>query len=313
MKKILLLFEMPESQRQELKKIAPEYEWTTTLVPSDDTVEIVYGWSPEFGTMLKDGGFKGVCWIQFPYAGVNQLPLALLGKRQIMLTNGSGIHTSSMTEVLFGHLLSYTRSFKKYTLSQQAHQWAYNEWSFDFVDKTMLVIGAGKIGQEVARVAKAFHMHVLGINRSGNKVENFEMIYPMKDLQNILPGADIVVNILPLTEETTHLYDSALFHQMKKGVLFVNMGRGQSVVTNDLVYALESGHVAFAGLDVFEQEPLPKDHPLWDMAQVSITPHIGGVVENYPKHIFAIFKENLKAYQRSQPLVRNCVDLKLGY
>lgn len=312
MKKILVLTEMTAEQKEELKKLAPEYEMTEIIDPEDSAVEIVYGYNEEFEEAFKEG-FSGVRWIQFPFAGVNQLPLDLFAERGVFLTNGSGIHASSMTETIFGHLLSYTRNFKEYILNQEKHVWNYTDWSFDLTGKKFLIIGLGKIGNEVAKVAKAFNMEVIGVNRSGHGVTNVPVAYPMSHLSEVIHEADIVLNLLPLTKETTHFYDEKLFSQMKQGVLFINMGRGGSVVTEDLMAALNSGQIAFAGLDVFEEEPLPENHPLWDMEQVTISPHIGGVVENYPVLLFAIFKENIVAFQNDKVLPVNLVDLEKGY
>lgn len=177
----------------------------------------------------------------------------------------------------------------------------------------MLIIGTGNVGQQVAKVAQAFGMHTLGINRSGHEVRYFEKTFAMDDLKHALSLAEVIVNLLPLTPATKHLFDAEVFDLMQSGVIFINMGRGQSVVTADLVTVLKSGQVAFAGLDVFEEEPLSTDHELWSLDNVSITPHVGGNVENYPRYLFPIFIENLKAYQQNKKLPRNLVDLKAGY
>lgn len=312
MKKILVISEMTSDQKEELKKLAPQYEITREINSEDAAVEIVYGYNEDFEEAFKEG-FEGVRWIQFPFAGVNQLPLALFKERGVLLTNGSGIHAGSMTETIFGHILSYTRNFKEFILNQEKNFWNYTDWSFDLTGKKFLIIGMGKIGSAVGKVAQAFGMKVIGVNRSGRDVAHVEKIYPIERLSEILPEADIVLNLLPLTDETIHFYDEKLFNEMKKGVIFINMGRGGSVVTDDLVDALHSDQVAFAGLDVFEEEPLPADHPLWDMEQVTISPHIGGVVENYDELLFAIFRDNIQAFQQDKELPVNLVDLEKGY
>lgn len=311
-KKILVLFELPDEQKTELKELTPDYELTYSVDAQDDDVEIVYGYDKTFEQALQSG-YKNVRWVQYPYAGVNKLPLGLMASRNILLTNGSGIHAHSMTEVLFGHLLSYTRQFKYYEAAQQHKHWGNRDWAFDLLGRTMLIIGTGNVGQQVAKVAQAFGMHTLGINRSGHEVRYFEKTFAMDDLKHALSLAEVIVNLLPLTPATKHLFDAEVFDLMQSGVIFINMGRGQSVVTADLVTVLKSGQVAFAGLDVFEEEPLSTDHELWSLDNVSITPHVGGNVENYPRYLFPIFIENLKAYQQNKKLPRNLVDLKAGY
>src|SRR5699024_12271673 len=171
----------------------------------------------------------------------------------------------------------------------------------------MRIVGAGKIGVQLGRVAKAFHMDTIGINRSGRKIENMDEQYTQKELAKIIHKGDIIVNILPLTKETTHLYDETLFSKMKEGVVFINVGRGESVDTSALMDALDHGKVRCAGLDVFEEEPLPENHPLWGYEQVLMTPHIAGRVESYPKHIFPIFMKNFEAYVQDEELPENIV------
>ena len=125
--------------------------------------------------------------------------------------------------------------------------------------------------------------------------------------------ADIVVNILPATKETYHLFDAQLFSKMKEGTIFINVGRGETVVTEDLLDALNENKIARAALDVFEEEPLAKDHPLWEHENVLITPHIAGQVERQLDYIYPIFIENLQAYLKNGELPVNFVELKEGY
>ena len=156
-------------------------------------------------------------------------------------------------------------------------------------------------------------MKTIGINRSGNKIENMDEQYVQNELPEVIGQADIVVNILPATEETERLFAETLFSKMKDNVVFINVGRGETVDTEALLEALDNGKVLFAGLDVFEEEPLPKDHPLWAHEKVAMTPHVGGRVESYPKHLYPLFKENLEAYLKGEILPQNVVKLESGY
>ena len=156
-------------------------------------------------------------------------------------------------------------------------------------------------------------MHTIGINRSGRPIDHMDEQYVQTELEEVIHKADIVVNILPLTEETTHLYDENMFEKMKDGVIFINVGRGESVITDDLIAALDQGKVSRAGLDVFEQEPLDENHPLWKHEQVLMTPHIAGQVESYPKHVYPIFKKNLEAFLKGEELPQNQIELSAGY
>ena len=124
---------------------------------------------------------------------------------------------------------------------------------------------------------------------------------------------DIVINILPLTSQTHHFYNQALFDKMKDGVIFINVGRGPSVDTDALIAQCRSGKISFAALDVFEEEPLPQTNPLWELDNVLITPHISGNTDQYNQRMLTIFHENLHAFKTDGTLKRNLVNLALGY
>ncbi|SHE48564.1 Phosphoglycerate dehydrogenase [Atopostipes suicloacalis DSM 15692] len=316
-KSILVIQELYSEQLKELKEKATDYNIVESIEETGkDSVEIIIGWSDELIPLIENDESK-VKWVQFAYAGVNDLPLELFAKKNILLTNGSGIHANPVTESTIGLLLGLTRSIVQSAENQKKKrwkdQWENEETAYELAGKTMLIVGAGKIGVQLGRVAKAFHMDTIGINRSGRKIENMDEQYTQKELAKIIHKGDIIVNILPLTKETTHLYDETLFSKMKEGVVFINVGRGESVDTSALMDALDHGKVRCAGLDVFEEEPLPENHPLWGYEQVLMTPHIAGRVESYPKYIFPIFMKNFEAYVQGEELPENLVKLDEGY
>lgn len=316
-KTILVIQELYQEQIEELKEKARNYEVVQSLKDVDkSSIEIIIGWSDELIPLIESEE-SNVKWVQFAYAGVNALPLELFAKKNILLTNGSGIHAYPVTETTIGLILGMTRSIVQSAENQRKKMWK-DKWKneedvYELNGKTMLIVGAGKIGVQLGNVAKAFNMHTIGINRSGRKIENMDEQYTQKELAEVIHKGDIVVNILPLTKETTALFDEAIFSKMKDGVIFINVGRGESVVTDDLLKALDTGKVSHAGLDVFEEEPLPEDHPLWEHDQVLMTPHIAGQVESYPKYIFPIFMENFEAFIEGKELPENLVKLDEGY
>jgi len=316
-KSILVIQELYSEQLKKLKEEASDYDIVESIEEADkDSIEVILGWSDELIPFIKSDESK-VKWIQFAYAGVNALPLKLFAEKNILLTNGSGIHANPVTESTIGLLLGLTRSIAQSVENQRKKQWK-DQWeneetAYELAGKTMLIVGAGKIGIQLGNVAKSFHMHTIGINRSGRKIENMDEQYTQKELAEIIHKGDIIVNILPLTKETTHLYDKSMFSKMKEGVIFINVGRGESVDTSALMEALDSGKVRCAGLDVFEEEPLPLNHPLWDYEHVLMTPHIAGRVESYPKYIFPIFMKNFEAYLQGEELPKNLVKLDEGY
>lgn len=312
-KSILVIQELFSEQIEDLKEIASDYQIIESIEDTDpSSIEIILGWSSDLVPFIKSDECH-VKWIQFPYAGVNQLPLKTFAEKNILLTNGSGITANSVAETTIGLLLGMTRKIVQSAKNQDKENWSREGNLYELTGKTMLIVGAGKIGVQVGRIAKALNMTTIGINRSGRPIENMDEQYVQAELEEVIHKADVVVNILPLTKETTKIYNKNMFEKMKDGVIFINVGRGESVETEDLIEALDQGKVSRAGLDVFEEEPLPKGHPLWKNNRVLMTPHIAGQVESYPKHVYPIFKENLTSFLKDEELPKNLVKLDEGY
>lgn len=306
-----------DEQLQEIINLAPHYDvryGRQTIDLSElDQIEISFGWNREFEEPLLSSPTSRLKWIQLISAGVDYMPLDRLAKKNILLSNGSGIHSIPIAESVIGMLLAYARGIQPAIRSQEKGQWLGATPYTELYGKSMLIVGTGQIGKRLATVSQALGLEVSGVNRSGRPVEGFNKTYPQSEIDTLLPKSDIVVNILPLTSETTHFYNRELFSKMKTGVLFINVGRGPSVKTDDLIAAIKNKKIAFAGLDVFEEEPLSRDSPLWQMEEVLLTPHISGQSADFKHRIHTIFTENLSAYLASQQLVRNQIDLALGY
>lgn len=313
-KQILVLYELLDDQIEDLKQSAKDYEIIFSVDKVKvDKLEIVLGWwSSELDSFIEDEQSQ-LKWVQYPYAGMDELPLDLFEKYDVRLTSGSGIHTYAVTESAVGLLLGYTRGIVKAAYNKREENWVDEKNLYELNGKSIMILGTGNIGQQLAKVAQAFGMETIGINRSGRKIDHMDKQYVQTELADVIGEADIVVNILPGTQETRHLFDKELFSQMKNGSIFINVGRGGSVDTEALLDALDSGHLMFAGLDVFEEEPLPKGHPVWSHEKIVMTPHIAGRVENYAEHLYPIFMDNLDAFIQGEELPRNLVSLEDGY
>lgn len=177
----------------------------------------------------------------------------------------------------------------------------------------MLIVGTGKIGQQLSQSATSLGVEVYGINTSGHAVAGFLACHSQQELAKVIPDMDIVVAILPLTDQTYQLFQKSIFSQFKPQSLFINVGRGATVNTEDLIYALENGPISFAALDVFEEEPLAVTSPLWEMSNVLITPHLSGLTPNFRSKLAAIFLENLKGFVTDATLPINGIPLDKGY
>lgn len=255
-------------------------------------------------------------WIQTRSAGVeNCLAIPKVRRSDIILTNMQRANGPNISEHAIALILTLTRQINAYLANQREERWDQRppQKLMDLESSTMLVVGLGGIGTMIAERAHAFGMHVIATRNTSHEGPSFvDYVGVANELPNLIGQADIVVNVTPLTPETTGLFNAAMFERMKPSAYFVNVGRGKSVVTDDLVAALNSGRIAGAGLDVVDPEPLPKAHPLWHARNVVITPHVAGDSELKLDRAWLIMRENLRRYVAGEKLF-SVVDVKRGY
>ena len=238
-------------------------------------------------------------------------------ERDILLTNMQRVAGPVMAEHVIAMMLSYARGLHFYIPERMAGRWTREMpppgQLLTLEGKTVLVVGLGGIGVEVAKRAHALGMRVIATRASGRDGPEFVSYVGLPDELHKLAGeADFIVNTAPLTPATTGLFDAKFFAAAKAGAFFVNVGRGQSVVQPDLIEALRSGRLAGAGLDVTDPEPLPADSPLWRMQNVILTPHISAGSDLGDELRFAIGIENLRRYVAGEKML-SVVDLTKGY
>ena len=251
-------------------------------------------------------------------AGVDRCtssPLAL--QRDLLVTNMKRIYGPGIAEHTIALMYSLTRKLHVWHERQLEEYWDRSAVKrtdmWEVQGRTMLVVGLGGIGTEIARRASALGMKVVATRNSSRKGPAFVSYVGLSDeLKKLAAQADVVVNATPLTPKTRGLFDQAFFSTMKKGAYFINVGRGKSVVTDDLVEVLESGHLGGAALDVTDPEPLPQGHDLWTMPNVIITPHISAGSDAQMNRFWLLVRENLRRYVNGEKML-NVVDLKRGY
>ncbi|MEM7284055.1 MAG: D-2-hydroxyacid dehydrogenase, partial [Pseudomonadota bacterium] len=257
-------------------------------------------------------------WVQRYGVGVERcLDNPAILKNEVVLTNGRGLSGPYIAE----HVITMTMMLSHGMLHQYRNQQKRN-WDRNFLPpgsvrpvwkKEMLVVGLGGIGTKVAEKAHGLGMRVKAIRNSRREGPDYvEYVGLSHELDDLTQSADFVVNTLPLTSSTQGIYDQAFFEKMKSTAYFLNVGRGASVVTQDLVEAIQSGSIAGAGLDVFDPEPLPKDHALWGLENVIVTPHNSGRSGYNAPALMIFVRENLRRYTRGEALL-NVVDKKRGY
>lgn len=317
MRTLIVFFDFAPELRNRIREAAPDWR----VVFSDERevgaelireAEVICGWQPRAAEALAQGPAR-LRWLQSSSAGVDNVPLDALERLGAAVTSASGVHPQPVAETAFAMLLAFTRQLHKSARAMADRRWERFPPYGELRGRTMAVVGAGRIGGEIARLAQAFGMRTLGVRRSGEPAAHYDRMAAFAELDGVLAESDVVVNVLPATEETRRLFDAERFGRMKAGALFVNVGRGVTVDTDALVDALRSGRLGGAGLDVLEPEPLPAEHPLWGMDNVIVTPHIGGLTDRYGERLADIFVENLQAYLASGAPARNVVDYRRQY
>ena len=260
---------------------------------------------------------KQLQWIQWTAAGVERcVQQPLVRERHILLTNLQRTMGPSMAEHVMGMMLVLSRHLDYFLREQQQAHWAKDgprPQLADLEGKTVLVVGLGGIGTEVARRAHAFGMRVIATRASGHNGPDYVSYVGLPDeLLRLAREADFVVNCAPITPQTTGIFNKEFFAALKPGAYFVSVGRGRSTVTADLIAALKSGRLAGAGLDVVDPEPLPADSPLWHLSNLIITPHVSADTALADEQRNAVLVENLRRYAAGEPML-SVVDVERGY
>lgn len=251
-------------------------------------------------------------WIHATSAGVDAVLIPEVRASDIVLTNARGIFDRPIAEYVLGHIIAFAKDFHGNWELQQRHEWRHRDTE-RVQGKRALVVGAGAIGREIAHLAQLMGMVVEGIARSERRTDpDFEAVYAASDLHTRLPYADFVIVAAPLTPATKGLFDAAALRCMKRSARLINVGRGPIVVTDALIQALREGWIAGAALDVFEEEPLPANHPLWETPNTVLSAHMAGDFLGWREALIEQFIEQFHRWRRGEPL-HNLVDKGYGY
>lgn len=313
--KAVFTFKIKDTQYEELTKQFPDV--TFSVFPSikeaeveDANIIVTYGEDIDESILDKASALE---WIMVASAGVEKMSLSAIAERNIVVSNVKGIHKTPMAESVLAHILALCRSLPAIYENQKRKEWNKKVHSVELYGSTAMIIGPGAIGAEIGRLLKAFGVKTIGCNRSGKPVDSMDDIVEFSRLEEALPQADFVISVLPSTPETKGLLTSRHFDAMKSTAVFMNFGRGDLVKEEVIVEALQSGKIGHAVLDVFEEEPLPLDSDLWELSNVTISPHISSHSRNYVPRALEIFKENLVKWQTGDRQLINLLDPKRGY
>jgi phosphoglycerate dehydrogenase-like enzyme len=334
---VLCTLRFTDEQLDLLREVSPELAVTqvtcrnekdvASALASHPGVEVLYTFHVPVD--LLDAAPR-LRWLQLHSAGADHILDHPIMRSEIALSTASGIHATPIAEYVFASILAHRWRVPLWTHCQRESEWPSGRWGLyarpELRGSTMGIIGYGSIGREVGRIARAFGMRVLALRRSSGRTERGyavantgdprgtapDQIYPAEELHRMLPQCDYVVVALPLTHATQHFIGEAELRAMRPGAYLVNIARGAVIDEGALTMALREAWIAGAGLDVFEQEPLPSASPLWALDNALISPHVAGFTPNYDQRAVELFARNLARYLSGDPLL-NLVDKTRGY
>jgi glyoxylate/hydroxypyruvate reductase A len=292
---------------------AQEARWRELLSQAD----IIFDFDPTHRADLPDLAPQ-VRWIQATSAGIGQFVRNQTYDRRLpntIFTTGSGTHARPLADFCLMSMLVFAKGLNRIIANQRRKHWERYAGS-ELGGRTLGVIGVGNIGAEVARLAKAMDMRVLGVKRTIAGLDpaslHLDELYGPDELREVLRRAEYLVLITPHTDETQHLIGAAELALLPKGAVLINIGRGALVDEPALIAALQSGRLGGAALDVFATEPLPEASPLWDMPNVLISPHSGSTSDRENERLTELFCENLRRFLAGEPLL-NVLNLETLY
>jgi phosphoglycerate dehydrogenase-like enzyme len=245
-------------------------------------------------------------WLHVFNAGVDHPIYGEMLSRGVRLTTSAGTAAEPIAHTAIAGLLMLARRFPRWMADQRNHRWdpmRPPDVPRDLPGQTAVIVGVGNIGREIARLAKAFGLRVIGVRRSAGTVSSLDELHPPARLPEILPSADWLIIAAPLTPETRGLISADLISKLPPHAGVINVARGEIIDEAALVDALRSGRLAGAFLDVFDREPLPEDSPLWDMPNVIVTPHNSAAASGNDARIYEMFMENLARWHRGEALL----------
>ena len=315
-KKIPLLITggMPEYLMEQIR--TDGYDMQHIENPTDAQLaaaEVIVGFPP----VPRLSSATNLKWLQIPWSGADGYADHPDFPAHVTLTNATGAFGRPIAEYAFGAVFTLMRRFHQYRDCQKEAKWQRQGDEMSPTGKNVLILGAGDIGTNAARLFKMMDCHITGVRRVVREVPaEFDAMITLEQVDDLLPKADIVICCMPHTPLTQGFFTKARFEKMKSTAIFVNVGRGTLVDHEALAEVLNAGKIYGAALDVTFPEPLPEDHPLWKCRNILITPHVSGQtfagLKDKENFFFRMCRENLEAYRDGKPL-KNLVDLKTGY
>jgi len=313
----LRLYHLPEWLQDRLKIAFPNVKIIPVNTPGNPLIneEATVYWGNRITSEIIRN-MPRLEWVHFGSVGVNRANAEEVSKRNILITSSRGLVISSMVATAAAFMTNLARGLhysqilrNKGDMSRESFDTYFNQ-IHELSDERCLIVGFGDVGNRLVKVCKALEMSVSAVGRTIDEHDLLDNIFTLEQLSDAVSDADYVVNLLPLNAETNKVFTRQVFNRMKSSAFFINIGRGETVDEESLILALKSKQIAGAGLDVFAQEPLTKDSPLWNMESVILSPHVAGLSKGYWDRQADLFMHNLKHYlERNNELMRNIVDI----
>lgn len=244
--------------------------------------------------------FKNLKFVQLTSAGLDRVPLDYIREKGVKLYNARGVYSVPMAEWALCGVLSLYKHLNAFSEKQKNHLWEKDREVRELQGDTALIVGCGSVGTACAVRFKAFGMRVIAADIVKPQSDAYDAYFPMQEIDKALEKADVIVLTLPLTEDTRGFFHGERFSHCKNGAILVNIARGAIVKEKDLTDALISGNLGGAVLDVFEDEPLPQESPLWEMENVVITPHNSFVSPKNNERLFSVMLQNIKTFLKER-------------
>lgn len=313
--KVLSLVPFDYESFKKLKEKFPKVDFLErNQLKEDDVIDVMLGWDFNDGlNLIQQHHIK---WVQSVSAGVDYFPLEEFEKNNVILTSASGLNSQRVANFVLLQCLSDSYSINEAYINRINRKWKVPENIYDIREKNIIIFGTGSIGKSISEVLSPFVRNIYGVNTSGKKSSNiFDATYKIGDIiegKITFSNIDIVINCLPETSQTTHIFDNKLLKKFSKPFTYISIGRGETTNTSDLIQFVDKGDIKTAFLDVFEQEPLPKDSKIWENNRIIVTPHISGMLPHFRCDFFELFSKNLYNYCTHKEL-NGIVDYKKGY
>ena len=311
---VLVVMEFREKHRQLMQSRFPAVQFNFNRQPSLGDIKVADAIIGNIKPQLLQHA-DNLKWLQLNSAGTDGYCSKGVMPSGAVLTNATGAYGLALSEYMLAALMAMQKKLYRYHDNQKNKLWHDEGEVTSIFNSRVIVVGLGDIGSAFARRLKALGAHVMGVKRRLGAVPDYlDELISMDRLPEYLPQADVVASVLPGTAATQHIFNAAVFKQMKQGAFFINAGRGSAVVEADLCDAVQSGHLAGAAVDVTEVEPLPPDSRMWQVENIHITPHTAGQYHLAATldNIVNIAKDNLHRLIKGEALV-NQVDFATGY